>query len=117
MNMNLESELRMNLKAMTYDMQTPDPFKSLDEKKDIIEKYVRDLLDILQENYDQEDGGAMTKYSFETGAKEIEAQAVDIFIQMRELFAAMLPFDRFLQIERIWYEVMRPNLRDEVENG
>ncbi|MBQ9069314.1 MAG: hypothetical protein IJ131_09735 [Eggerthellaceae bacterium] len=53
MSMNLESELRMNLKAMTYDMQSPNPFKSLDEKKAIIERYVQDLLDMLQESYGQ----------------------------------------------------------------
>lgn len=117
MSINLESELRMNLKAMMCDMQSPDSFKSLDEKKEIIEKYVQALLDMLQESYGQEDGGAMTEYKFETGAQEIEAQAVDIFIQMHDLFSAMLPFDRFLQIERIWYELMRPNLRDEVDNG
>lgn len=58
----------------------------------------------------------MTEYIFETGAKEVEAQAVDVFLQLREHFAEVLPFDKFLQIERMWYELMRPHLRDEVEH-
>ena len=70
MNMNLESELRMRLKAMMYDMQSPNPFKSLDEKKVIIERYVRDLLDMLQESYGKvpeqgkrENGGDLESHS------------------------------------------------------
>ena len=39
----------MSLNAMMCDMQSPNPFKSLDEKKAIIERYVQDLLDMLQE--------------------------------------------------------------------
>ena len=57
----------------------------------------------------------MTEYKFETGARNIEAQAVDVFEELREYFAETLPFDKFLQIERMWYELMRPHLRDEVE--
>ena len=49
MSINLESELRMSLNAMMCDMQSPNPFKSLDEKKAIIERYVQDLRDMLQE--------------------------------------------------------------------
>ena len=39
----------MSLNAMMCDMQSPNPFKSLDEKKAIIERYVQDLRDMLQE--------------------------------------------------------------------
>ena len=78
MSMNLESELRMSLKAMMCDMQSPNPFKSLDEKKAIIERYVQDLLDMLQENYgkvpeqgERENGSERESYDagFSNGVK------------------------------------------------
>ena len=52
---------------------------------------------------------------FETGATNMEARAVDVFEDMREHFAQNMPFDRFLVVERIWFELMRDHLKDEVE--
>lgn len=53
-----------------------------------------------------------TMYRFTTGAKNVEAQAVDVFEELRETFAEKLPFDRFLHVERIWIELMWDNHKE-----
>ena len=47
MSRSLESEVRLNLKAMACDLQSPNPFKSLDEKLAIIERYTQDIIGVL----------------------------------------------------------------------
>jgi hypothetical protein len=42
-----ESKIRMILKAMAFDLQSPNPFKTHDEKLAIIDGYVHDLVGIL----------------------------------------------------------------------
>ena len=39
-------QVSMYLKAMAYDLQTPNPFKTLDEKKAIIERYAHELVEL-----------------------------------------------------------------------
>ena len=51
-------------------------------------------------------------YQFTTGAKNVEAQAVDVFEELRETFAEKLPFDKFLHVERMWIELMWDNHMD-----
>ena len=47
MSKRLESEVRMSLNAMALDLQSPNPFKTHEEKLSIIDGYVHDLVDIL----------------------------------------------------------------------
>ena len=58
------------------------------------------------------DNANETTYQFTTGAKNIEAQAVDVFEELRETFAEKLPFDKFLHVERMWIELMWDNHKE-----
>lgn len=55
---DFENWVSLNLKAMAYDLLSPNPFKTLEEKKEIVEKYKRDIVDVLLEWPKVESNGA-----------------------------------------------------------
>lgn len=46
MNNPTFEQVSLYLKAMAYDLQTPNPFKSLEEKQVIIEKYAHEIAEL-----------------------------------------------------------------------
>jgi DNA-directed RNA polymerase subunit RPC12/RpoP len=42
-------QVSVHLKAMAYDLQSPNPFKSLEEKQEIIEKYANEIAELGSE--------------------------------------------------------------------
>ena len=46
---DFENWVSLNLKAMAYDLLSPNPFKTLEERREIVEKYKREIVDALLE--------------------------------------------------------------------
>ena len=46
---DFENWASLNLKAMAHDLLSPNPFKTLEERREIVEKYKREIVDVLLE--------------------------------------------------------------------